>query len=222
MSEETTQYGTAPVGQLAAALAKAQGKLEGAKKDAKNPHLGNKYADLESCWNACRAVLAANELAVSQPTRVDSNGTVIVTTVLMHSSGESIRGELPAMFGSGEKGRSTMQSLGSAITYARRYGLCAMVGIAPEDDDGAGAGNYQRPQRTAPAKASGISDAQKKRLFAIAKESGHSNADVKQWLLDEGGIASSNDIKPGAQYDSICERLADTTPLIDREPGSDG
>ena len=117
------------IGKLADALAKAQAEMEGATKDSTNPHFRSKYADLSSIRDACRP-LAKHGLAHLQPTRADGPH-VTVTTLLIHSSGEWIAEDLTLTAGS-----NTPQAVGSAITYGRRYGLAAMVGIAPEDDDG--------------------------------------------------------------------------------------
>lgn len=135
------------IGKLAAALAKAQGAMRGAAKSAQNPHLRSKYADLESCWDACRAPLADNEIAVIQTPQVVDGALVMVTT-LAHSSGETMSGTIPVIYGD-SRGLNPMQAMGSAITYARRYGLCALVGISPEDDDGATAGSGYAVRETA-------------------------------------------------------------------------
>jgi hypothetical protein len=117
------------IGKLAEALAKAQAEMEGAVKDATNPHFRSKYADLASIRDACRP-LAKYGIAHLQPTRAEGPH-VTVTTLLLHSSGEWIAEDLTLT-----AGQNTPQAVGSAITYGRRYGLAAMVGIAPEDDDG--------------------------------------------------------------------------------------
>ena len=115
---------------LAGALSKAQSAITGALKDSANPFFKSKYADLASCWDACRQQLAANNLAVIQTTEVTETGTVLVTT-LAHSSGEWMRGYLPVLTkDAGPQGQ------GSGLTYARRYALAAMVGLAQIDDDG--------------------------------------------------------------------------------------
>lgn len=117
--------------ELATALAKAQAVMAGAKKDNVNPHFKNKYADLESVWDAARKPLSDNGLSVVQiPMGISERGYLQVRSVLMHVSGEYIGGtiEIPA--------KLDAQGVGSAITYARRYALSALVGIAPEDDDG--------------------------------------------------------------------------------------
>jgi hypothetical protein len=116
--------------EIAAALAKAQGEIRGAVKDSTNPHFKSKYADLASVWDACRTALSKNGLAVFQTTETTADGIFLVTT-LAHSSGEWMRGTFPV-----QPVQNTPQGLGSALTYARRYSLAAMVGVAPEDDDG--------------------------------------------------------------------------------------
>lgn len=137
---------------LSAALAKAQGQIEGAKKDSANPHFKSRYADLASCWDACREALSKNGLAVIQAPGEAAEGLVEMTTLLTHESGEWISERLTIPLA-----KVDAQGYGSAVTYARRYALTAMVGIAPEDDDGnaavAGQGaanNAPRQQRPAP------------------------------------------------------------------------
>ena len=118
------------LGALAAALAKAQGEMSSAKKDALNPHFKSKYADLASVWDACRVALSKNSLSVVQRVSNHSDG-VKVRTRLLHSSGEWIEDSLVVPIA-----QRTAQSIGSSITYARRYALAAMVGVAADDDDG--------------------------------------------------------------------------------------
>lgn len=118
------------IAEIAKALALAQAEMRGAVKDSVNPHLRSKYADLASVWEACREPLTKNGLSVVQSTRMEGSAVVVVT-MLLHSSGEYISGEisLPPV-------KTDPQGHGSAITYARRYALAAMVGVSPEDDDG--------------------------------------------------------------------------------------
>ena len=126
--------------ELAGALAKAQAMLRGAVKDSTNPHFKSRYADLASCWDACREALAANGLSVVQ--LPEGNGGVVeMTTRLMHSSGQWIE-----CTGTFTPSKSDPQGMGSCITYARRYQLCAVVGISPEDDDGNAASEPMKAQ----------------------------------------------------------------------------
>lgn len=121
------------INELAGALAKAQGKIVSAKKDKKNPFFKSTYADLSSVWDACRAVLSENGLAVIQTIHTPENKQMELVTTLAHSSGQWIKSHMPII-----TTKSDPQSLGSALTYYRRYALSALVGVAAsdEDDDG--------------------------------------------------------------------------------------
>ena len=97
------------------------------------------YADLGTVLTYVRPILAKHGLAVTQPvTALDGN--VVVETVILHTSGESLAfGKLSMPRG------QTPQQTGSAITYARRYSLLSTLGLATADDDGAAASKYQPP-----------------------------------------------------------------------------
>ncbi len=134
------------ISKLAAALAKAQPTLKTAKMDANNPFFKSKYADLGSVWDACRPTLESFGFSVSQLPDHAPDGTPALTTMLIHESGQWIAATYPLIVQKGDP-----QSFGSAITYARRYGLAAVLGIiADEDDDGNAA---SRPEKATQAKA---------------------------------------------------------------------
>lgn len=148
MSDEGTSLGP-----LFEALARAQAKVKGAAKDSINPHFKSKYADLASVWEACREALTSEGLSVAQTFGVVDT-IVVCTTILGHKSGGSIAGNYPL-----NAVKSDPQGLAAAATYARRVSLAAMVGVAPEDDDGEtaagrgearGAHQQQRQQETTP------------------------------------------------------------------------
>lgn len=136
---------SATIGELAKALAAAQAELEPAKKDAVNPHFKSKYADLAACWDAVRAPLARHGLAVSQLPSLDGD-VVRLTTMLMHTSGEFIGSDAAVRLA-----KHDAPSVGSALTYLRRYALSAIVGLSTEDDDGAHAMVPQQAPRPQPA-----------------------------------------------------------------------
>lgn len=112
------------------AFVKVQKALKPAKKDSTNPHFKSSYADLASCYEACRDALSDNGFAVLQVPELQENGATILKTHLSHISGYELIG---IMFVCDRS--ATPQQEGSALTYKRRYSLCTMVGIAPEDDD---------------------------------------------------------------------------------------
>jgi hypothetical protein len=112
------------------ALTKAQTQMGKALKNAANPHLKSKYADLGSVIDACFDALHANGFAVMQPCGSDDGGAY-VETVFAHEGGHIFTSRIYLVLA-----KQDMQGLGSAITYARRYGLLGLAGLAPEDDDG--------------------------------------------------------------------------------------
>lgn len=142
--------------ELTAALAKAQGAMKPAVKDANNPHFDSDYSTLAAVWDACRDPLSSNGLAVTQTTQTDAGGKLQLLTKLLHVSGQWIAGLYPIL-----AERPTPQSTASGMTYARRNALMGIVGIAPdskEDDDGNSANetrnaNKRPEQRAKPAPA---------------------------------------------------------------------
>jgi len=127
------------LGELAKALSAAQSEIMAASKDRQNPFFNSTYATLASVWEACRGPLTKNGLSVAQ-LPVNDNARVGIVTTLMHASGQWMRSVL---FATPEK--QTPQALGSALTYCRRYALAAVVGVAPEDDDGDEASHGGKP-----------------------------------------------------------------------------
>jgi len=126
---------------FAKALVKAQGEIEGAKKEKRNPGFNSKYADLSNCWDACREALQTNSIAVLQwPCKADPEHVGMVTTLVFGPTGETLSGEFQLPL----TGKKDAQAAGSAITYARRYALCAAIGICPEDDDGNAASSVSK------------------------------------------------------------------------------
>jgi hypothetical protein len=119
------------IAKISAALAKAQSEMKSAAFDAINPHFKSRYASLSSIIEASRQILSANNIAVVQGTSV-ANGKVQVETMLTHSSGEFISETLSMSIT-----KDTPQAVGSAITYARRYGLSSMICISADEDDDA-------------------------------------------------------------------------------------
>jgi hypothetical protein len=112
---------------LAVALLKAQKQIKVAVKDSANPFFKSKYADFTTIVEAVKPALNENGIMFLQIVTPEG-----VETVLLHESGEYISGVTPVVVAK----QNDPQALGSAITYAKRYGLQAIVGIPSEDDDG--------------------------------------------------------------------------------------
>lgn len=132
---------TDSIAELAKALAKAQGEIENASKNAANPHFKSKYADLAEVLNTVRPVFSLHGLSVLQMPSFDG-GIASVETMLMHTSGEWISNTCSAPVS-----KNDAQGVGSAITYLRRYSLAAFAGIAQEDDDGNSASARHDPPK---------------------------------------------------------------------------
>ena len=133
---------------IAPAFVKACAALQAATKNAKNPHLGNSYADLESVQTAARDALAPNGLAWFQEVIREDN-RIGVHTRIIHTSGQIIDcGRCLITVPS--NARQIAHAEGSSLSYARRYSLAAAVGIHQADPD---ASPEERPApKRAPAK----------------------------------------------------------------------
>lgn len=173
-------YGALPtVGrQFAAALLAVQQELPKLQRDAINPHFRNKYISLDSLMAAIRPVLAKHGLVwITQPCR-DEQGEPALAYRLVHAqSGESEGGCMPLMMA-----KSDPQGQGSAITYARRYSITAMLGlVADEDDDGHKATEGARDGRSQAAQPSAprlLTDKERDRVL-----SGIADTDQDEGLL---------------------------------------
>lgn len=130
---------SAQINEIVGALAKAQGAINNPAKKGVNPHFNSKFADLSMGINAIREGLSVNGLAVIQSTRMQGD-VLMLDTRLAHSSGQWFEAEYPVC-----KLPAQPQAIGSALTYARRYSLFGIVGIAGEDDDGNAANETQTP-----------------------------------------------------------------------------
>lgn len=187
--------------ELATALSKAQGEVEGAVKGKTNPAFRSKYADLASVWEACREALVSNGLSVIQsPGELVEGKSMAMTTMLLHSSGQWIKDRLTIPLG-----KIDAHGYGSATTYARRFALAAFVGVAPEDDDGNAAakpkpnGEKASEQSITPApegpdfwkceghgmsahaaKKEGLGEVHGAMLETIGEI--HNSADMRQWI----------------------------------------
>lgn len=130
--------------EFAGAFSKFQSELHGAVKNATNPHYKSGFANLESVWESIRIPLTKHGFSVIQTTEYKDGVTCLITT-LLHSSGGYIRGAYPLA-----PTKSDPQGIGSAMTYARRYALAAIVGQIQIDDDAESAMNRDEEPPQAP------------------------------------------------------------------------
>jgi ERF superfamily len=216
---------SAQINELATALAKAQGTIGLAAKDAENPFFHSMYASLAAIRETIRVPLANNGLAYVQA--ASTNGArVTVQTMLLHTSGQFIKAELTL-----QAKDDGPQSIGSAISYGKRYLLAAMTGVVAEEEDDDGEAASARPAPARPTKsrpapkppeaAAGLTTPQRKKLFATAREHGWTNEEVKAEMERAFGCTSTHELHP-ADLDQLLNLLqrrsrGATTPPSDDE-----
>lgn len=158
-----TEFEMSPaMDKLAPALVKVQEATGSVEKSSYNPGFKSRYADLAATSAACRDALVANGFAVTQFPGGYTGDAMQMTTLLLHSSGQFLRGTMAVPLS-----KKDAQGYGSALTYARRYSLQAVVGLSPEDDDGNAAA---KPEPAKPVER--ITRAQADELLAIGTEVG--------------------------------------------------
>ena len=183
--------------ELFSALAKAQSQIRGALKDSTNPHFKSRYADLESVMDAMRQPFGDNNLGVIQTVRDFEAGAMLVT-IITHASGDSIESMVPFMVG-----KNDSQGVGSALTYARRYGLATACGISQTDDDAEAAMGRFQPQKQ-PQKQQPEASFRETLTQAIAKGDAYKETNTyalykgndadKRWLIAElASLGMKND-----------------------------
>lgn len=184
---------------LAIALSKFQGEVENPTNTAENPFFKSKYAPLEEVLNTVRPILSKHGLSIVQAPSTEENNITISTT-LVHESGEYM--EFPKL--SLKMDKVTAQGAGSAITYARRYAISAILGISSEDDDdGNQAEKDSKGQRN---NNSNLSDAQIKRLYAIGFSRGISKDTINRSIKQDYKKNNPANLTK-KEYDELCNRL---------------
>lgn len=185
MTTEETKPAAQPVEKLAEALAAAQAAFQNPKK-TKTANAGKysySFADLADVLDAIRQPMTSAGLSVVQT--IETEPRLHLATTLMHSSGQSIVSRYPLT------PMTSQQDMGSQITYARRYSLCAIVGVAAEEDRDGAVGERAQPQQA----AGGLED-----LYSRMGEAGIGNAKVLAYLkaagIHDAGAAKGVDTLP--------------------------
>ncbi len=180
---------------LSAAMAQAFAEIEAATKSATNPHFKSKYADLGAVIEAVKPPLIKHGLFFTQRSHPAENG-VSVETVLHHEGGEEL--SLGTLFVPANK--QDAQGFGSALTYARRYGLMTAFGVPAEDDDG-NAASRSAP-RADPLPVALIRDDQRDLIQTIAPAAGK----TVQGICEAYKVASLKELTE-SQGEAILKRL---------------
>jgi hypothetical protein len=203
------------VKQLAAALIAAQADMPAVKPDAKNPHYKSDYVSLDHLIATTRPVLTKHGLAIAQfPSHLDGRPALI--TRLIHVSGEMLEEATPLLLT-----KQDMQGMGTAQTYARRYGWAAVLGVSAEDDDDAerasepdlpdtlkaGDDPSLKPENPVPEQNRLITDAQLRLLWKTWRETGLEDERLRDLILEVTGQASTKGIRR-AQVDEVMAGIA--------------
>lgn len=191
------------IGALAEALSALQGELSHV---GKNSHgYGYDYADLAAVLDIARPLLAKHGLALTQFPALGEPGTVALESILAHKSGEWMSA-IYAMPVEVKKGMSGAQNVGSIITYARRYAMSAILGIAQTDDDAAVPADKPKEVRTQiskadprPSNAEGPSEKQTGMIWGLATDMWGSDKEktaeqLKAMCVRRGWPASSKEL----------------------------
>ena len=195
--------------ELAKAMAAFQGEVKNPSNTAENPYFNSKYAPLQDVLNTVRPLLSKHGLSIIQiPSSSEDGNRVIVKTLIMHTSGQWIESD-PLIL---KMDKVTAQGAGSAITYARRYSLSALLGISSEDDDDGNfasknavdtkqnkANNTKKTSKTSSNDT--ITTTQAKHLFELAGDE-----NVVRHVLDTLGYKNSKDIKK-SEYQNVCKLI---------------
>lgn len=184
---------SAEIKDLVGSLAKAQGVMRPAVFNKINPHFRSRYADFSSCMDACRVPLSENGIAVIQYCETIDTKLNLVT-MLAHTSGQWMKSEFPLI-----TSKMDSQGIGSAMTYAKRYSLCGMVGIvADEDSDddaetavGRGKNESPKPQ----AKPQKIGSSQVSMIKKLEEKlDDETKRKIYDWMKNSYNIQSIEDV----------------------------
>lgn len=196
------------IGKLAAALSKAQGAMKNAKKDSTNPFYRSKYADLSSVIEAIKEPFSQNGLSYIQYVQ-NNAGSSYLYTLLLHESGEWHRsGGIELITSKVEKGieKKDMQTLGSAITYARRFGLVLVSGLAQEDDDGNEASGHSPKEWR-------LGNKEYEYISQIAKQNGWSTNSISGYIKNNFKKQAASELTL-EEYKKLREAILSTAALV--------
>ncbi len=172
---------------LIKALIAAQQEFVPLAKTAENPHFKNKFVPLSEVVATTLPILGRHGLAISQwPTELDGGAPGLVT-YLAHESGQTMSHTMPL-----NAVKADPQGQGSAITYARRYALMAVLGLVGDEDDDAERAQRPRKVQSERVRPRTNLDVAKEELRAAIKKAGLSKEQASEyaWVKD----ASENDI----------------------------
>ena len=198
--------------ELSKAFAKTQKEMKQPLKDANNPFFKSKYVPLENVVEAITESASKNGLSFTQYPSSDEMGNVTVGTLVMHESGEWIEYDPIKM----KPVKNDPQSIGSAITYAKRYALSAIFGItSDQDDDGNEATQAKKQPAKQQAQASDpridkkLAQGYQQEIISIGEAKGKQDDSIARWFLQHLNVAEFSQIKQSqvAQAEELLKKL---------------
>lgn len=194
------------------AFAKTQQEMKQPLKDANNPFFKSKYVPLENVVEAITESASKNGLSFTQFPSSDEAGNVTVGTLVMHSSGEWIEYDPIRM----KPVKNDPQSIGSAITYAKRYALSAIFGITSDPDDDGNEATQTKKQAPTKKKDEPVISVEKanyylKEIATISAEKGKEDGSIVKWFLNHLGVVDYKMIKQS--------QIEDADMLLDKLKG---
>ncbi|QDX91102.1 recombinase (plasmid) [Brevibacillus laterosporus] len=209
---------------IAEALANFNAEVSKVAKDANNPFFKNTYATLDQIIDEVRPILQKNGLSILQLPGGDGE-KVALRTLLIHQSGEWIESEPLSM----KPVKNDPQSVGSAITYARRYSMAAFLSLnTGEDDDGNAATHKRAPNNTPQNKSqpsnngNKASEAQIKKLNTVMSKLisfGGTREQICNWLMQKEDVGQFNSMKDltSAQVSKAIQYIESSITLKEKE-----
>ena len=214
---------------LAEALVAAQAEFPPVERDQENPHFKSRFVSLGNLLSKTRPVLNKHGIALAQLPAKSETGESVLLTRLLHCSGESMEASMPILVS-----KNDAQGFGSALTYAKRYALAALLAIADQDDDAGNAAASEKQKQSKPKAPPPPPKRQKPATVGALVEDlqrvGWKAADVLRWLKAELGVvkhpahknvsdvlATLSDVQANALMSEI-QRRADA-PDAEAEPG---
>lgn len=190
-------YRSSDLKDLFTSLAKAQAEMQTAGLSAENPYFKTRYADLAAIVKASRPALTKNGLSIIQQIITHDDGHTYLHTMLAHASGQWVESRVRIV-----PPKTDVQSLGSYITYLRRYSIAALCGIVTSDEDDDG--NMAVASYTPATKTS--------TLYISAQELAQLEVEIKDrpdiaQLIKDGLQIASLTLMPKNKYTATMQRI---------------
>lgn len=188
---------------LITALIRFQTEVTDPKKDKVNPMFKSKYVSLDSIIHTIRPILVKHGLAFSQevslelvePASGQNEHMVVVTTTLFHESGETL-GAVTRL----KADKLSPQGAGSAFTYAKRYGLSALLGISADEDDDGNQAEAEAKKRQIQAPTHGLAETLRVKLYETSKEKGWTTEELQKFMKEAFHVEKSSDLTTEQYY----------------------